>query len=355
MKNNNPITPMCLQIVNNILWLLLALLPGARIYGQAPESIAYQAVLRDASGTARTDAAVNLTLSIHQGSETGSVVFSEVHHATTNGMGQVWLEVGSENPLDFVTIDWADGPYYIQIETEGNDLGSSQLLSVPYALYAKSSKSRNLIEAMGMIHKNTSGTIKDIEGNIYETVTIGTQTWMAENLRTGTLNDGTPINLVTEFVTWSGTTDPAYCWYGYATANAYSSVVLGALYNWYTVNTGHLCPAEWHVPNDAEWTILTNYLGGLDEAGGKLKETGTKHWTSPNTGATNESGFTALPGGMVSSDGLFYQIGLGGIFWSSGENSATDAWIRTVANTVNTVSHNLYIKKGGCSVRCVRD
>ena len=134
--------------------------------------------------------------------------------------------------------------------------------------------------------------IADIDGNIYNTVIIGTQVWMKENLKATKLNDGTNILLETDNATWISLTDPAYCWYN-NDASSYKNTY-GALYNWFTVETGKLCPTGWHVPSDAEWFTLIDFLGGESVAGGKLKEIGNTHWNSPNTGATDEYGFTAI-------------------------------------------------------------
>jgi|WetSurMetagenome_2_1015567.scaffolds.fasta_scaffold63125_4 uncharacterized protein (TIGR02145 family) len=200
----------------------------------------------------------------------------------------------------------------------------------------------------------TYGTLTDQDGNVYKTVTIGTQTWMAENLRTTMYNDGTSITNVTGVTEWGNLTTGAYCNYN-NTTNTDTIATYGRLYNWYAVNTGKLCPTGWHVPTDAEWTTLTNYLGGEDAAGGKLKETGTKHWLSPNTGATNETGFTALPGGDRGDDGAFYDIGHYGIWWSATENNTSDAWLRYMHYYSSNVTRNYYSRKLGFSVRCVRD
>jgi uncharacterized protein (TIGR02145 family) len=164
----------------------------------------------------------------------------------------------------------------------------------------------------------TYGTLSDIDGNVYKTIQIGSQTWMAENLKTTKFSDGTSIPNVTDLSVWDALTSPGYCWC-LNNASTYKAVY-GALYNWYTVNTGKICPAGWHVPSYDEWNILSTFLGGLDVAGGKLKETGTTHWQSPNEGATNESGFTALPGSMrdVTADfGSGDEIGIYGNWWSS--------------------------------------
>ena len=138
-------------------------------------------------------------------------------------------------------------------------------------------------------------TVTDRDGNSYNTVTIGSQTWMTENLRVTRLNDNTPIQLVTSNSSWASMTTPAYCWYN--NDEAANKNIYGGLYNWYAVNTGKLCPSGWHVPSHQEFTVLRDYLGGATAAGGKLKEVGLTHWKSPNTGATDSSGFTAVPSG----------------------------------------------------------
>jgi uncharacterized protein (TIGR02145 family) len=199
----------------------------------------------------------------------------------------------------------------------------------------------------------TSLTINDIDGNLYHTVTIGTQIWIVENLKTSRYNDGTPIPLVTDSAAWSNLTTPGYCWYNNDTVNKNT---YGAIYNWFTVNTGKLAPTGWHVPTDDEWTTLTTYLGGESIAGGKLKEAGTTHWRTPNAGATNENGFTALPGGHRDINGTFSVIGDDGFWWSVTEYSTTGkAWYRSMDYNyagVLRVSNN---KTNGHSVRCIKD
>jgi len=198
----------------------------------------------------------------------------------------------------------------------------------------------------------TYGSITDIDGNTYKTVTIGTQTWMAENLKVTKYNDGIAIPNVTNNTAWRELTTGALCDYDNTPSN---SETYGKLYNWHAVNTGKLCPTGWHVPSDAEWTELTDYLGGTSVAGGKLKETGTTHWASPNTGATNETGFTALPGGNRGSNGTFGDIGGGGSWWSATEYGATYARRRDMNYGYSGVYRDRYSKEVGFSVRCVRD
>ena len=202
-------------------------------------------------------------------------------------------------------------------------------------------------------------TVTDIDGYTYKTVTIGTQTWMAENLNTKKYSDGTAIPFVINSTVWCKLSTGAFCYYD---DNADHAVVYGMLYNWYAVDTAsnggkNICPQGWHVPSDAEWTILSDYLGGAGVAGGKLKESGTIHWTSPNTGATNETGFTALPGGWhYGNNGSFYLIGITGHWWSSSANLSGLVYYRYL-NYDNSHLHryNTDDKHDGFSVRCVKD
>ncbi|MEI7420602.1 MAG: FISUMP domain-containing protein [Prolixibacteraceae bacterium] len=196
-------------------------------------------------------------------------------------------------------------------------------------------------------------TVTDADGNVYSTVTIGTQLWMASNLKTTKYNDNSAIPLVTDNTAWANLTTPGYCWYN-NDATTYKSTY-GALYNWYTVNTGKLCPTGWHVPSDSEWSTLTTFLGGVTVSGGKLKETGITHWTTPNTNATNESGFTGLPGGQRFTYGTFDQIGVIGYWWSSTESNANQSFGRYLnygSNITVTISNNKYF---GFSIRCLKD
>ena len=176
---------------------------------------------------------------------------------------------------------------------------------------------------------------------------------MAENLKTTKYNDGTNIPLVTDISTWSNLSTPGYCWFNNNPANYMA--IYGALYNWYSVKTEKLCPIGWHVPDDAEWTMLSNYLGGENVAGGKLKETGLIHWLNPNSGATNESGFTALPGGNRTDYAAFNDIGNFGYWWSATEYNNTYAWLRYLFYDNSTFKRVSYDNKSGFSVRCLKD
>jgi uncharacterized protein (TIGR02145 family) len=196
-------------------------------------------------------------------------------------------------------------------------------------------------------------TVMDIDSNIYYTIKIGNQCWFGENLKTTKLNDGTAIPHVTDNTEWKNLNSPAYCWYN---NNIGNKNPYGAIYNWFTVGTGDLCPTGWHVPSDDEWTELTDYLGGIDTAGAYLKEKGTMHWNS-NTGATNETAFTAVGGGLRGAlFGLFSYMGEYGYWWSTTVELATNnAWYRHLRHNTNTVSLFPTDKRIGYSVRCVRN
>jgi uncharacterized protein (TIGR02145 family) len=209
-------------------------------------------------------------------------------------------------------------------------------------------------------------SITDVDGNNYNTVTIGTQVWMAENLRTTHYADGTTIPLVTEDDQWRelNSTDKAYCWFN--NEGASNAKDYGALYTWAAAMNGAassssnpsgiqgVCPEGWHLPSDDEWTTLTDYLGGLDVAASKLKETGTVHWRSPNAIATNESGFTALPGGHRSNDAVWWDFKDLGFWWSSTKQDDY-SWYRVIVSTETTAEmyRRSDMNQNGFSVRCV--
>lgn len=200
----------------------------------------------------------------------------------------------------------------------------------------------------------TYGTMTDQDGNVYKTVTIGTQTWMAENLRTTKYNDGTTIPNITDNYEWGGLSTGAYCNYN-NTSNTDTIITYGRLYNWYTIKTGKLAPKGWHISTNNEWSQLIDYLGGISVAGGKLKEIGTTHWYNPNTGATNESGFTALPGGYRNKYGSFYYIGDIIHLWTSSESSASFPIYYYVSRSFSSIEGSNSSKELGYSVRCVKD
>lgn len=199
----------------------------------------------------------------------------------------------------------------------------------------------------------SSSTVSDVDGNVYHTVKIGTQTWMVENLKTTKYNDGTSIPKVIDNTEWSELNTDAYCWYDNDSADNID--IYGALYNWEAAHSDKLAPGGWHVATDEDWTTLTTFLGGESLAGGKLKEKGTRNWLSPNTGATNEVGFAALPAGYRATDGTFTDVGLSGDWWTSTEVNGSNAWFRGVGNNLGSIARVGLSKTLGLSVRCVKN
>ena len=210
----------------------------------------------------------------------------------------------------------------------------------------------------------TGPNISDIDGNTYQSVTNCGLTFTKQNLNVSKYSDGTPIPQVTDPTQWQNLTTGAWCYYNNTTANG---TIYGKLYNWYAVAGIYdaasannpalrkkLAPTGWHVPTDAEWTQLTDCLGGESVAGGKMKETGTTHW-NPNIAATNESGFTGLPGGVRNSFGSFEGIFANGTWWSFSENDATNAWYRSLDRNYGNAGRSYSNKIPGFSVRCIKD
>jgi len=208
-----------------------------------------------------------------------------------------------------------------------------------------------------------ANTVTDIDGNVYHYVTIGTQVWMLENLKVTKYRNGDAIPVITDNTDWYNLSTGAICNYNNNPAN---STTYGKLYNWYAANDSRkICPAGWHVPSDAEWKVLAKYLDnntdttdsgeiGVD-IGIKLKESGTTHWHSPNPGANNSSGFTALPGGWRDIDGTFNSIGDVGGWWTITTASTSTAWRLCLRFDVSTLNRNSGYKRGGFSIRCIKD
>jgi uncharacterized protein (TIGR02145 family) len=205
----------------------------------------------------------------------------------------------------------------------------------------------------------------DIDGNIYQSVTNCNQSWTTSNLNVSKYSDGTPIPQVTNPTLWGSLTTGAWCYYYNDPA---SESVYGKLYNWYAVAgiydaaslanpslRKNLAPTGWHVPTNVEWTNLTSCLGGDSVAGGKMKETGTIHWRAPNIDATNNSGFTALPGGYRSPNGTFYNESISGLWWSSSEDNVSSAWGLSLnfdyGGSIIQTNEKNYI----FAVRCIKD
>ena len=344
---------------------------------QVPESFNYQVVVRDGfTNDPFVNQNVSFRMSILKGNSSGASQYSELHNANTGELGIVNLVIGNGTGKtgSITTIDWGADIYFLKIEIDKTggtsyiEIGTIQLLSVPYALYAKTpgiSKNNKPYDLYITEHGDVIGLTKisvekpyslmptetDEDGNNYGTVKIGTQVWMAENLKTTKYNDKTLIPLVTDNAAWAVLSTPAYCWYDNNIAN---KAVYGALYNMFAVATNKLCPTGWHVPTDADWTVLTSYLGVL--AGGRLKEAGTTHWNEPNTDAINDSQFSALPGASRDAGGEFTSIlRESGSWWSSTDESEGLTYYRTMSNSGSEIKRYYDQKENGFSVRCIKD
>jgi|SRR5688572_4557915 len=185
-------------------------------------------------------------------------------------------------------------------------------------------------------------------------VSICCQRWMTRNLNVATYRNGDAIPNVTYGDDWLLLTTGAYCYYDNDSATY--AATYGKLYNWYAVNDPRgLAPEGWYIPTDFEWTTIGTCLGGDVVAGGPMKEIGTTHWTTPNTGATNLSGFTSLPGGYRASNGTFYSISSYGKWWTSTEDNTYGAWSRDLGHSNDDLNRSISSKVSGFSVRCLRD
>ncbi len=458
------------------------------LVAQSPQQFSYQAVIRSATNEIIKNKSVGMKISILQGSENGKAVYTETHKPTANENGLVSVAIGGGVIVSgiFESIEWSKGPYFIKSETDtkgGTNYEltiTSQLLSVPFALYAgngvstegaqgqvltycegksvwtkggvcparvasfdcqgvfvdgtlmsglpvsyskfdslipfklnysggnQGSYDSQMISSLGvkglkaklMAGKitdgngslifeitgtpQTSGTatfpislfgqscsvsvkvkdlptniaassmIYDIDGNQYKTVKIGSQQWMAQNLKTTKYNDGTLIDYSTNptFKPGWGTTDTIGYWY-YINDDASKNNLYGKLYDGYVINqkvisNKNVCPSGWHVPTESDWTTLIDYLGGASYAGCLLKESGTISWSSPNI-ATNTSLFTALPGGWLNDRGSYYD---GAGFWSASVPSII--LINNGSSITSTYTYS-FPKKVAASVRCIKD
>jgi uncharacterized protein (TIGR02145 family) len=371
--------------MKKLLPLIAALFININLFSQAPQKMSYQAVIRNASNALVSNAPVKMRISILQSSATGNAVYSELHSATTNANGLVSIEIGAGTSPQgtFSSINWGNGTYFLKTETDPTNgtnysiVGTSQLLSVPYALFSNDVPVRvspigdtliignsNKIVIPGI---SIANNVADASGNVYSTIKIGAQVWMAENLRTVKYRDGSNIEVVSNIAQWSATyftsdKKPMMCWYNNDSAT-YTANKFGALYNWYAINSAsngnkNVCPMGWHVPTDDEWSTLTNFLGGNLIAGGKMKAVGTQFWLPPNSDATNSSGFSALPSGNRNADGFdgsFFDLNTTAAYWTSTDIGPFDAWARSLSyNNGNTEKFSAN-KSYGYSVRCIKD
>lgn len=369
--------------MKKILILLALVVLTTSVFTQAPKKMSYQAVIRDAENNLVTNQQVGMQISILQDSATGTAVYVETQTPTSNANGLISIEIGTGTTSDdFSAIDWANGPYFIKTETDiagGTDYtitGTSQLVSVPYAKYAdKAGSVPSLEERLDSLESiliskantnwlsATSGFfIDERDKQRYNFAAIGNQVWMTENL-----NCGDTI-ISTQIATDNDTIEK----YAY-NDNINNLGTYGGLYTWremmqlpdtcetntcqdliITIHQG-ICPDGWHIPSQTEWQELIDYLGGNPAgAGGKLKETGISHWTPINAGATNSSGFTALPGGEKTG-GFYINNGQTAYFGYAVEMDALNTSTYQLRYDSDLVNPGTVQKEVAFSVRCIKD
>lgn len=232
-------------------------------------------------------------------------------------------------------------------------LFASALILIAFTISASCGKDKPI--SIPEVYGIPDEPITDIDGNTYKTVKIGNQVWMAENLRTTKYRNGDAIPEVTSNSAWAGLNSGAYCNHN-NTVDANHINTYGRLYNWFAVtDTRSIAPEGWHIPTEAEWATLVAILGGDNSAGGRIKEAGTSHWMSPNAGATNTSGFTALPSGNRDGNGgVFRNLGTDAYLWMT--STKPKVWFRYLTlNAASCVAGSDDYKQDGHSIRCIKD
>ena len=384
------------------LYSLVLLLISITSFGQAPQLIPYQAIARDDAGQALANASINARFTIHDETATGTTVWQEIQTITTSALGLFTAQLGSNISLG--SVNWASGSKFMQVEIDlGSgfvDIGTQQMLSVPYALHSRSVNINvsdegdtlyvgddNFVIVPGISAANDAGdngttgtmlhscgapnvhnpelnygSMTDQEGNTYKTIVIGTQEWMAENLNTSIYSNGDTILWDLSVYDWQNTTSGAWIYWNNDITYA---CPFGRYYNWFTcVDTRGLCPIGWHVPSKYEWSVLINELGGSALAGDALRSmnslnNATNYWNSNSLNNANLAGFSGLPGGFhyPYNGNFFYDFGDVGYWWSSTSfDFPYQAWsLRLPDNNpaVNVTSD--YNSRDAFNVRCVRD
>ncbi len=371
--------------------LLIAIYSSA----QVPLGIPYQAAARNSNGQPLPNRQILLRFSILDSTDTGIEVYKEVHTTTTNALGLFALNVGRGTVVTgaFSTINWGQNFKFLKVELDTTaigsnyvDLGTQQMMSVPFALYsnngmqagtmpgqmnywdgttwvpiAPGSNNQTLTLCNGV---PTWGPCTLVVANL-PSVTICNQVWTSKNLDVSTYKNGDIIPQVTNSAVWATLTTGAWCWYN-NDSTLYASIY-GKLYNWYAVtDIRGLAPIGWHIPTDSEWNELIKCADPAADtlclncnqsniAGGMLKETGTTHWMSPNVAASNITNFTGLPGGYRGSNGNFGVVGYEGDWWSATETNANNAINRILSYNNSYEARFDVAKRSGFSIRCIKD
>ena len=397
------------------LFLLITIFIAFTFAAQTPQGFNYSAVARDAAGRPLANKNMKVQISILKGNANGAVQYTETHLVNSDTYGLFNLVVGNGSVVTgtLSNLPWGADNYFLKTAIDANGgtnfltLGTTQLLSVPYAMYAKNGIDRvsvngdTLYLSNGQVFLSYKGNnndtnvqpssigtkifsignrVKDIEKNSYPTVILGTQEWMASNLKTTKFNNGDSIPLISAGNLWESITNngnpieqPAWCFYDNDTTN---NTKFGKLYNWFAVSDGrNICPNGWHVPNDSDWTVLLNFIDPYTTnqylsspyAGGSLKSIGSLEnreglWRHPNLNATNSSGFNAIPSGYrddtaTGSNQGFAEKGYSAFFWSSSNSNmnSNSAYRIFLSNDNGIASGGAATKSSGFSVRCIKD
>jgi uncharacterized protein (TIGR02145 family) len=286
-----------------------------------------------------------------------TVGLSNITTTTVNSGGNITSDGGSAITARGVCWSTSQNPLITDNKTiDGTGSGSftSNItgLNAGYTYYIRAYATNQ--RGTGYSEQQSLTTIlADMDGNVYTTVTIGTQVWMVENLKTTKYSNGESIPNVMDKTAWSMTNTGAYCYYNNDAASFKDTY--GALYNYHAVTDSRkLAPAGWHIPSENEWIALITYIGGNYNQGGKLREPGTSHWTSPNTGATNELGFTALPGGDRYF-GNFELLGYQAMWWSTSLHAPGTALGFNIVEGLNAVILTEFPLGSALSVRCLKN
>ncbi len=393
----------------------LFLAVSAIIIAQAPQGIPYQAIVRNTDGTAMASTSLTMTFKIHDISATGTVVYEETHSTSSNTQGLVSLNVGAGTPVTgtFASINWGSGAKFLHVlmnSGSGNiDLGTQQMMSVPYSLFSEGSNSTSLsVSATGdtLLQGNgdfiiipglsVANNTTDVKGGLgsqlispfisecanqyisvtgcngvdsifyndvyYNIVEIAGQCWFAENLTTTKFNDGQNITYVSDASAWSTANYPAFCWYNNEIA---SSTLYGGIYNWYTVSTSKLCPIGWHVPSDCDWMYLEKFLDiPVIELNSYYRQNDGSTYAlrsgSWNDGSfMNLLNFSAIPSPSRSTYGSFsipLYLNYSAAWYTSTQSSENRPIVRGYSNGIIGLRRHQYSDyKEGIAVRCIKD
>ena len=351
------------------------------LQAESPEKISYQAIVRNTKGELVKNQSIGMKISIYFYNKTMPVTsYAETHTPTTNENGLVSIEIGTGKVVTgvFADLDWAAKAYYLKTEidpggrTSYSITSDTQILSVPYALHAKTATTSESTNTISITGKNVElPYCADVDGNVYKTVKIGNQVWMAENLKVTRYRNGEVIPNVKDGSAWSALTTGAWCDYNNLAINGSK---FGHLYNWYAVaDPRNIAPEGWHVPTEAELTELQDYLiangGNWDGSttGNKIAKSlaATTNWKSVTTigdigneiSTNNSSGFSGLPSGLRHpTRGDFDTIGIGGFWWCSSINAnGSGAWLWLLGADDQFMTKTDNVKIFGFSVRCIKD